>query len=255
MKKSLLVLSLLVWALIGATSLAEAGGTGIEDLKKITHRFPFTVILERDGELSDLFIYANINQNIHVYSLTAGKLKLEWQSTNLGSQITSLLAQDLYQDGRPELVFSTAAGRIVIYDLETYSFVWENLQDRFEEIECLTAANIDNDIQAELIFVADSYLYIYDSHTKGLEWRSQDEVSAREILVANVDDDDQPEIILSSGIILDSKFYNVDLEAEIDFGERISLIDINGDGFPEVIGEIGKFSLRVFDIYGERVLW
>lgn len=255
MKTCLLALSLLGWILAGAIPLAQAGGTSIEDLKKITHRFPYTLMLDREGEAPDLFIYVNINQNIHVYSSAAGKLKLEWQSTNLGSPVTSVLAQDLYQDGQPELVFSTEAGRLVIYDLEDYSFVWENLQDNFEKIECLAAANIDDDSQAELIFVADSYLYIYDSYTKGLEWRSQDEVSAREILIANVDDDDQPEIILSSGKILDSRFYSVELEADVDFGERISLIDINGDGYPEVVGEIGKFSLRVFDIYAERVLW
>ena len=255
MKKSLLVVTILSWILVWSASFAGTGGTGIGDLKKITQRFPFTVVVEYGGEAPDLFIYANFNQNIHVYSLEAGKLKLEWQTTNLGSPVTSLLVRDLYKDGQPELLFCTEAGRILIYDLEDYTFQWENLQDNFEKIECMTAANIDLDRQDELIFVADSYLYIYDSDTKGLEWQSQEEVTAREILIANVDDDDQPEIILNSGKILDSKFYNVELVADVDFGERISLIDINGDGYPEIIGEAGKFSLRIFDIYAERVLW
>ena len=106
-----------------------------------------------------------------------------------------------------------------------------------------------------ITFISGSHGYENSSNTKGLEWQSQEEVTAREILIANVDDDDQPEIILNSGKILDSKFYNVELVADVDFGERISLIDINGDGYPEIIGEAGKFSLRIFDIYAERVLW
>ncbi len=255
MKKSLLVVIILCWILVGSASLAGTEGIDVGDLKKIPHRFPFTVVVERGGEAPDLFIYANFNKNIHIFSLEDGELKLEWQTTNLGSPVTSLLVRDLYKDGQLELLFCTKAGRILIYDLEDYTFQWENLQDRFKKIECMTAANIDLDIQDELIFVADSYLYIYDSDTKGLEWQSQEEVTAREIIVANVDDDEQLEIILSSGKILDSKFYNVELVADIDFGERISLIDINGDGYPEIIGEVGKFSLRIFDIYAERVIW
>jgi hypothetical protein len=255
MKTSLLVISFLSVALIRPVYPVEVAHTQIEELRRITHRYPFSLVVDGGGKTPDLFIYANINQNIHVYSLESGQLKLEWQTPNLGSPVTSLLVRDLYKDGQSELVFCTKAGRILIYDLEDYSLQWENLQDHFDKMECLTAANIDIDPQDELIFVADSHLYVYDSDTKGLEWQSRDELSAQEILVANVDDDDQLEILLNTGKILDSKFYNVELDAGFEFGKRISLIDVNGDGYPEIIGEIGKFNLRVYDIYAERVLW
>jgi hypothetical protein len=98
-------------------------------------------------------------------------------------------------------------------------------------------------------------LYIYDSWNKSLEWQSQSGYGAQEMLVANVDDDDQDEIILNTGFIFDSRFYNVELQAESSFGDRMSLIDINNDGYPEIVGELSNFSLRIFDVYAERELW
>ncbi len=119
----------------------------------------------------------------------------------------------------------------------------------------MVAANIDRDPQDELIFIADSYLHIYDGLSRSTEWQSQREFSAREIVLGNVDDDDQLEIILNTGIIFDTRFYNVEFEAEISFGEKISLMDVNGDQIPEVIGETADFTIRIFDIYAEREFW
>ncbi|MFH1755115.1 MAG: hypothetical protein ABIA59_05375 [Candidatus Latescibacterota bacterium] len=226
-----------------------------EELARLTNRFPFAIVLEGSGGESARFIYANINQNIHIYRIDKGKLKLEWETTNLGSRITSIFIRDIYQDGGDYLVIATAAGRILIYGMDNYDLIWENLQDRFGQIECMTSGNIDQDPQHELIFIADTYLYIYDSLNKSLEWQSQKGFSAQEILVANVDDDEQKEIILNTGLILDARFYNIELQAEKKFGDRMSLIDINSDGFPEIIGELSNFSLRIFDVYAERELW
>ena len=144
---------------------------------------------------------------------------------------------------------------MVFYDAETYDLIWENLDTPFGNISCLVAENIDGDPQDELIFIADSRLHIYDSLSKSKEWESQREFDAREIVLGNVDDDDQLEIILNSGIVFDTRFYNVELEAEIGFGEKISLMDVNGDQIPEVIGETGNYTIRIFDLYAERELW
>jgi hypothetical protein len=70
-----------------------------------------------------------------------------------------------------------------------------------------------------------------------------------------VDDDEQLEIIINTGFIIDSRFYNVEFESDTPFGDRISLLDINNDGFPEVIGETPDFTIRVYDIYAQRELW
>ena len=74
-------------------------------------------------------------------------------------------------------------------------------------------------------------------------------------LSANMDNDPQLEIILNTGIIIDSKFYNVEFEWDRSFGARIELFDINGDGIPEIWGENPDFTLRVFDRYAERDIW
>jgi hypothetical protein len=254
MKKCLLYVCIF-YLVLGCNDPVRSSDINTDELKKLTDRFPFAIVLEGSAEKASKFIYANINQNIHIYSIEKGKLKLEWETTNLGSRVTSLFVKDLYQDGGDYLVIATAGGRILIYEMENYELIWENLQDRFDKIECMVSANIDQDVQHELIFIADSYLYIYDCLNKSLEWQSQNGYSAQEILVADVDDDEQDEIILNTGIIFDSRFYNIELQAENSFGDRMSLIDINNDGFPEIVGELSNFSLRIFDVYAERELW
>jgi len=224
-------------------------------LQKLSERFPFAIYLEGAPKRTPRFIYANINQNIHIYRIENGKLKLEWETTNLGSRVTAIFVKDIYHDGGQYLVIATAHGRILIYEMNDYELLWENLQDHFDKIECMASKNIDQDPQDELIFIADSYLYIYDSQNKSMEWQSQSGYTAQDMLVANVDDDEQDEIILNTGIIIDSRFYNIELQAEDGFGDRISLVDINGDGYPEIVGELCNFSLRIFDVYAERELW
>ena len=58
-----------------------------------------------------------------------------------------------------------------------------------------------------------------------------------------------------TGIVIDSKFYVIDLEWDKPFGERISTFDINNDGIPEVIGEFSDYSLRIFDVHAQREVW
>jgi hypothetical protein len=63
------------------------------------------------------------------------------------------------------------------------------------------------------------------------------------------------EIVLNSGVIIDSRFYNVEVEWGQPFGDRIALYDMNNDGIPEIIGEFSDYSLRVYDVYARREVW
>jgi hypothetical protein len=91
--------------------------------------------------------------------------------------------------------------------------------------------------------------------SKSKQWVSQQSFDAVEIVVGNVDKDSQMEIILNSGIIIDSRFFNVELAWDKPFGDRIMLFDINNDGIQEIIGEFADYSLRIYDVYARREVW
>jgi len=239
----------------GYACLPLAADLDMNVLKKFADQFPFAILYgeARDGKVK--FIYADRQSHVHVLKVENGRVGLDWENTNLGSRVTSIFVTDLYGDGSDMLVIGTAGGRILIYHMDGYDLDWENLQDPFDQIEYMISENIDDDPQQELIFIADRTLYIYDSLKKTIDWQSQDEFSAKQMITGNVDDDDQLEIITNTGIILDSRFYNVEFQSEVPFGDRIFLLDINNDGIPEIAGETLDFNIRFFDVYAEREVW
>lgn len=247
-------------ALVVVIAFGLAGASHGEDLdlgalKELSCKFPFAILVgsEQDGDLK--FLYADRQAHIHVYRVEDGKLVVDWDNTTVGTRVVSMFVTDLHGDETLKLVVGTAGGRILIYDLDGYDLIWENLQDPFDQIGFMVSENLDDDPQEELVFIADQILYIYDSLKKTIQWQSQDEFNATQIIIGDVDDDDQYEIILNTGFIIDTRFYNVEFQSEDAFGQRISLFDINGDEIPEIIGESPDFNLRIFDVYSEREIW
>ena len=224
---SLVVMTVAICAWAG-TVVSEP--VDFEMLKKLSSKFEFSIMYGSVEEGKLRFIYTDHLNHVHIYRLEDQRFELDWELTTLGSRVTSLVVTELYGDGRPMLILSTFGGRIVVYDMDGYDLVWENLQDPFQMIEYLTSANVDSDPQQELIFVADEKLIIYDSLIRNYEWVSQFRVAAQMIKLANMDDDPQEEIILNTGVIIDSKFFNIEFEWDRPFGARIELFDLNGDG-------------------------
>lgn len=253
MRTKIGLLALLV--AFGLAAPLQGAGVDIGVIKKLAAKFPFAIVVGDVKGENARFLYADRQAHIHVHSIKSGKLELAWENTNLGSRVTSMFVADLYGDGGLKLVVGTTAGRILIYDMDGYDLVWENLQDPFGRIDYMVSANLDDDAQHELVFIADRHLHIYDSLKKTIEWKSSDEFQAHQILVGEVDDDPQPEIILNTGTIMDSRFYSIEFQADKTFGDRISLLDVNNDGIPEIIGEFLDYNLQVFDVYAEREIW
>jgi hypothetical protein len=218
-------------------------------------RFPFAMVVPLSGEEGWGVIYANTIGNLHVLRHTEKGWRLEWKLTNLGAKIANFLIDDIEGNGVLELIVATIDGQILIYSMDTYDVVWENLESRFEKISTMAVANIDNDPQLEFIIIADDRIHILDGLNKSRQWISPRMFDASEIIVDNVDKDEQLEIILNTGIVIDSRFFNIEVEWDKPFGERILLGDLNNDGYPEVIGEFSDYSLRIFDIYAEREVW
>lgn len=256
MRRFVFLFSMVVPALLLAGSVKAEDPVVGPDVLGERYTF-FKVLDEVDGKVTR-YLYADAQQHVHVYAVNDGKAQIEWETTNLGSRVSAIVVKDLDKDGDLELVIATKGGRILVYDTKKYDLIWENLQDPFPRIMCLTISDIDQDPQQEIIFIAGAvdgtYLNIYDGLNFTREWQSERQYSAEQILVHNMDDDPQMEIILNTGLVLDSRFYTVELTAP-RFGDRISLWDMNGDGIPEVIGNNPDFSLRIYDVYAEREEW
>jgi hypothetical protein len=218
-------------------------------------RFPFVQVVPLDSLGAWGLLYADTYGKLHLLKATPKGWKLEWEVTNLGAKIRKFFLRDLTADGVMEVVIATVDGRILVYSIDSYQNIWQNLENNFASISAIEVANVDNDPQLEFVFIADSHLYIVDGATKSRQWVSQREVEASEIVIANVDKDEQPEIILNSGFIVDSRFLTIEVESVKPFGDRIILFDMNNDGYPEIIGEFADYSLRVFDVYARREVW
>ncbi|HER19794.1 MAG TPA: hypothetical protein ENO14_01975, partial [Chromatiales bacterium] len=101
------------------TGLSVLGGAvraeqlKLSKLDEITKKFPFAIQVGTPGGDDHRFLYADYQTHVHVYRVKNSRLELEWETTNLGSRVTSMFVADLYADGNPKLAVSTAAGRIV----------------------------------------------------------------------------------------------------------------------------------------------
>jgi len=208
-----------------------------------------------DSLPEDRILYGDSRGYIHILKRQPKGFSEEWRSGHLGAGIMGVFAQDIDGDERRELVTYTSGGRIFIFALKTHSLVWQSNENEFADITCMTVANADDDPQEELVFCADSHLFIYDGKSLFQEWKSQAEFRAQQILVGDVDGDGQKELILNTGLVLDARFHDVEWQSPDPFGDRIALLDVDSDGIPEVIGEFGGHFLKTFDIDLKSEKW
>ncbi len=258
MKRTVLLMSagiILAMALVAGLPGYASAQVDPYELQDAFGRFPFARVVPLDNGNAWGLIYVDVYGKVYLKRATNRGWKREFEITNLGAKVKKYDILDIDQDGILELVIATMAGRILIYRLDDYTNTWENIEDDFTSIEAFDIADVDRDPQMEFIVLANGTLYIIDSINKSRQWISERKFTATELIVANVDKDEQMEIILNTGIVLDSKFYIVDIEWDKPFGERISTFDINNDGIPEVIGEFSDYSLRIFDVYAQREVW
>ncbi|MFO7914142.1 MAG: hypothetical protein R6U43_00420 [Candidatus Krumholzibacteriales bacterium] len=224
-------------------------------IKQMFEPFPNVQVVPLDNGNAWGMMYADVYGKIYLKRATENGWKREWELTSLGSKIKRFFVLDLDGNGIIEIVVATTGGKILIYEMESYSNVWENVEMDFKEITAIEIANVDDDPQYEFIVLADNTITIIDGLNKNQQWISGREFKADEMLVDNVDEDEQKEIVLNTGIVIDSKFYNVELEWHKAFGERIIAYDINNDGIKDIIGEFSDYSIRVFDVKARREVW
>lgn len=189
------------------------------------------------------------NGLLHVYEARDDGFAEVWVSGYLEGAIAGIEVIDVNDDGLAEIVVFTDRGRIHYLDGQGYTPLWSSVPGEYERLTAQTAANVDDDPQPELILCTGGRLVIFDAKDQFEEWRSdQAGFAATDILVADVDGDDEDEIVLSDGYVFDARFHGLEWQSPEAFGDRLGVLDLDGDGILELVGEFNGRFLKVFDV-------
>ncbi len=106
---------------------------------------------------------------------------------------------------------------------------------------------MDEDPASEIVLLADRRIVYIDGVTFNKEFTSISNYEATQMRCGDVDGDQRVEVVLNSGQVVDSVSGELEWEDE-PFFEKIELLDIDGDGMPEILTEpLQGGALKVFD--------
>ncbi len=246
--------SILTWALLPTAHAAprerELTYAQYRDLAwcalRLGHMAQFEPVA---GGVGMYFAVAERFGSVQVFHLTGDGVQQVWKSKTLAGAPEEVLVVDLSGDGLDDsLLCRTAGGMVYAWALEDFRPLWETLTGEYTTISCFTVANLDDDTPSEIAMIADGRLVQVDGANFTKDNTSIDEYTATQIRCGDVDGDGRNEVVLNTGKVLDPISGNVEWEDE-NFFSRIELLDLDGDGMPEILTENETGGLfKAFDV-------
>lgn len=182
-----------------------------------------------------------------------------WKSPPLNSEVCGVFVYNLDHTGEAEIIVYTAEGNIFIYGYDTHELKYKTPDGTYQGINCMVIFNLDDSPEMELLFITKSGKMIqFDPVTKFEEWTSTETYTATDMVIGNVDNDRDPEIILNTGEVLNSRFKSVKWKMDTKFVQpntRLYLIDMDSDGILELVVEYEQGYVRVLDVDQRQEKW
>jgi phosphotransferase system IIB component len=170
-----------------------------------------------------------------------------WNSASFEHLISVLEVVDINDDGNFEIVIGFNNGDVQIYNAQSKKLQVEAKID-YESINSIDFADADNDLQKELVVSSRFGTHILDPLTLAKKYRINR--GASNVKVGNIDDNEQNEIVLSSGAVYRITNNEPVLEWEFSeggFGGQLILSDLNNDQRQEIILAQSWYKINIYD--------
>jgi hypothetical protein len=188
---------------------------------------------------------------VRLVQLVEGASREVWTSKQLTGAVLEVLSADLDGDDSDEIIAWTSNGVIYVWSSADQRLRWESLNNDFRQLHCVGVGQVDEDDAMEIVINGDRRIHYVDGATFNREWTSPMEYEAGRLAVGDVDGDGASEIVLNTGQIVNARSGDVEWAGEV-FGSRIVLLDMDGDGIPEVLSESDGTVMRIFDVDHQR---
>ncbi|HEX8407686.1 MAG TPA: hypothetical protein VF883_02400 [Thermoanaerobaculia bacterium] len=191
------------------------------------------------------------------YALTArgGEYVPVWRSPEV--ECSAVRIGDIDGDGHPDAVvgskpYPNGAGAIYIFEPRGFAPPRASVTlPGNAGANDVAIGNVDADPAVEIVVITNSSLYVYDAVTLALEWSTPS--SGHSVGIADLEGDDMPEIVVSSGFVYDAVSRSMTWDCFCYFGEYEMLVaDIDADGRDEIVGS-GYSIVRV--VQGDTRTW
>lgn len=203
-------------------------------------------VADFDGDGNNELLTTDSGRGVSLINVSATRYQQKWMySGELGvsGAIRNVLAGDINNDGRTDIVVVTQHGVSLITDIN--SMATPVFADTTRYINSAQLADINHDGVLELLVISNPD--DYGNSNNRLDVRSFDapenplftfDISgAVDFAVANVDNDTAMELIISSGLVYDLTTGENEWFNGSGFGNNhVAAGDVNGDGVAEIIG-------------------
>lgn len=190
------------------------------------------------------------NAATHVYEIL-------WQSLPYSDPNTwslTITALRVVESGSTKRVWvGRSDGKVDVVNVLTRQTI-QTLAPSTSPVKDFAVADADNDGKIDLVVATDTKIFLYDPATLALTRTIAD--GAGRIAVGNVDADNNQELVLSSGHVLEiAGVVSVQWASPTPFGARIALADVDGDGRAELVAAEGWQVIRAWDLDTQSLKW
>ena len=260
MRPTFLFISTILVAMLAPTVVLAKGDLAPEEFRSILQ---VGFAMQRTAQYDDInggpdrFVaFGDRSGRLSVYgfrsSSNRGRL---WSSHSLDGNVEEVLVADLDNDGVVDHLVCRTPRRVYAFDIrDEFRNTYESLPNHFRSISAFTVANVDRDHQQEIVVAADDQIHYVDGSSFLREWTSMDRYQVIQIRAGDVDGDRSVELVLDTGQVLDASSGREEWAASDPFGTRLELLDLTGDGFPEIVGESPGLPLRIWEGSSQREL-